>query len=96
MADSVHQHCSDLLGMLRKATSEALSMGVVLDYVEAKAELAEREEKERGRQREVWQVCEHKERRLDLTIQLNQFQDDLEEVSCFVCAWACVCVCVCE
>ena len=68
--------------MLRKATAEALGMGVVLDYVEAKEELAKREEKERGRQEEVWQVCDRKERRLDLTMQLNQFKEDLKEACC--------------
>lgn len=80
MADSVHQHCVDLQGMLRSAAADALGMGVVLNYVEAREELIEREERGSGRQREVWLECDHRERRLDLTIQLNQFEQDLKEV----------------
>lgn len=97
MAASVHQHCVDLQSMLRAAAAEALSMGVLLDYVEAKEELVEREERGRGRQGEVWQACDWRERRLDLTIQLNQFERDVKEVRIHLPYSVCVCsFCYCK
>lgn len=84
MADSVHSHNLDLQGMLRMATSECLNMGVVLNYMNAKEELIQREEEGRVQQGEVWQECDRRELRMNLTIRLNQFELDMKEVNTYV------------
>lgn len=80
MALSVHQHCMDLQSMLLAAATVAVEVGVVMNYASAKAELKEREDKGRGEAVAVWDACERRMTRWNLTIRLNQFEGDVDKV----------------
>ena len=82
MASSVHQHCLDLQGMLQDASLAASEVGVVVNYSEMTGELRKGKETGSCVEEKVWEACRRRERRWDLTIQLNLFEGDVDKVCC--------------
>ena len=92
---SVHQLCLDLVNKLQAFSSLARKPGEEVDYSETVGELRAMEEEAKREEDNLWGACERRQRRWDLTIQLNLVQDDIDKVC--VCSILYIdrhCVCV--
>ena len=97
LSEEAFKCCHDLISRLKDASKSAQSAKVLIDYTVSIEMIRQRLERGRGEEVRVWEVCQRRENRWNLTIRLNQLEPDAEKVRdkksiivtvCVVCMYA--------